>query len=70
MLINIFNPQKVIIGGDISRVAGYILDSIRNQALKQSLVQMHNGIEFTISSLGRNAGSLGVARLAAQQILK
>ena len=69
MLINIFNPEKVIIGGDMARVAEYIIDAIRTTAIKQSFVQLNHDVQFDISRLGARAGSLGVARLLARALL-
>ncbi len=70
ILINIFNPQKIIIGGDISNMADYILESIRSSAMKHSLVQLNENVEFVISKLGDNAGALGASLLIAKEVLK
>jgi glucokinase-like ROK family protein len=70
ILINIFNPNKIIIGGDISNVADYILESIRSSAMKHSLVQLNENVEFVISKLGDNAGALGASLLIAKEVLK
>ena len=68
-LINIFNPQKIIISGSISKVADYILDSVRSSAMKHSLVKLNKNIEFEISKLGYRSAALGVARLVANEII-
>lgn len=68
-LINIFNPQKIIISGSISKVADYILDSVRSSAMKHSLVKLNRNIEFEISKLGYRSAALGVARLVANEII-
>ena len=67
ILINIFNPEKIIIGGTLSDVAGYLLNFVKNNAMKHSLVQLNNNINFEISKFTNNAGSLGIARLTAME---
>lgn len=67
ILINIFNPEKIIIGGNISNLADYILDSIRSSAMKHSLVTLNRDVEFQVTKLGNKAAALGVARLAATE---
>lgn len=70
MLINIFNPEKVIIGGDISRIADYLLDSIRSHAMKHSLVQLNREVQFEISTLSENAAAMGMGRRILSQLIE
>ncbi|MBK7979287.1 MAG: ROK family protein [Ignavibacteriae bacterium] len=65
MLINIFNPEKIIIGGTFTQVASYILDIAKSNAMKHSLTQLNKNVQFQISSLSNSSGALGVARLTA-----
>jgi predicted NBD/HSP70 family sugar kinase len=65
MLINIFNPEKIIIGGTFTQVASYILDVAKSNAMKHSLTQLNKTVIFEISNLRNNASALGVARLTA-----
>lgn len=65
MLINIFNPERIIIGGTFTQVASYILDVAKSNAMKHSLTQFNQNINFQISNLRNSAGALGVARLTA-----
>ncbi|MEN8192325.1 MAG: ROK family protein [Bacteroidota bacterium] len=67
MLINIFNPEKIIIGGTFTKVASYILDVAKNNAMKHSLTQLNNNVIFETSNLANNASALGVARLTANE---
>ena len=69
-LINLFNPEKVILGGRVSQAGQFILDPVRTTAMKLSLVQLGNGVEFTTSTLGVKAGALGVAMLATRDIFE
>jgi len=67
MLINIFNPEKIIIGGTFTQVASYILDVTKSNAMKHSLTQLNKSVSFGISNLANNASALGVARLTAME---
>jgi glucokinase-like ROK family protein len=69
-LINLFNPEIIILGGRVSGAAQFILDPIRAAATRQSLVQLSRGVSFVVSSLGTKAGALGVAMMAAHDIFE
>ncbi len=69
-LINLFNPELIILGGRVSSAQHFILDPVRSTALKQSLTQLNRNVEFTVSSLGTKSGALGVAMLAARDLFE
>lgn len=69
-LINLFNPELIILGGRVSSAKHFILDPVRGTALKQSLTQLNRNVEFTISDLGTKSGALGVAMLAARDLFE
>jgi len=60
-LINIFSPQKVIIGGGITEAGGDYIGPIRQQALRVAMKETaaHTLIEAAL--LGNKAGFLGAA---------
>ncbi len=68
MLINLFNPALIILGGGVSNAAPYLIDSIRSHAMKHSLVQLNNNVRFVTSNLGNKAGALGVAIYLAMDL--
>jgi glucokinase len=62
-LINIFAPQKLIIGGGISEAGDFYVNKIREMAL---LLAMKETSEYTViesAGLGNKAGFLGAAAL-------
>jgi glucokinase-like ROK family protein len=69
-LINIFNPELIILGGGVARAQHFILDPVRSTALKQSLVLLNQNVRFTVSELGAKSGALGVARMAARDLFE
>lgn len=68
-LINIFNPELVIIGGNMARAGDYIMLPIKSAASKYSLSLVYNDTKFRLSQLGENTGALGVAMLIRNKII-
>jgi len=68
ILINLLNPSLVILGGGISTAAPHLLESIRANAMKHSLVQLNRNVKFATSRLGNKAGALGVAVYLAEDL--
>ena len=69
-LINLFNPQIVVLGGRVAGAGDYILNPVRTNAVKHSLGQLARNVAFTISTLGTKAGALGVGMLAARDLFE
>ncbi len=68
VLINLLNPALVILGGGIPTAAPHLLESVRINAMKHSLVQLNRNVKFAISGLGNKAGALGVAVYLAEDL--
>lgn len=69
-LINIFNPEMIILGGRLATAKSFITNSIKSEALKRSLIPLHDNLEIVISNLGPKAGALGVASLALRDFIE
>ena len=69
-LINLFNPEVVVVGGRVAGAGQAILNPIRTGALQQSHVKLGRDVKFVISRLGAKAGALGVAMLAARDLFE
>ena len=67
-LINLFNPGVIILGGGVSSAAPYLVDSIKSNAMKHSLVNLNKNVKFVTSTLGNKAGALGVAIYLAMDL--
>jgi glucokinase-like ROK family protein len=70
ILINLFNPSLIILGGGVSSAAPYLNDSIKSNAMKHSLVQLNKNVIFVTSKLGNKAGALGVAMYLARDLFE
>ncbi len=68
VLINLLNPAMVIFGGGIFTAAPYLLETVRVNALKHSLVPLGRNVKFVTSSLGNKAGALGAAAYLAEDL--
>jgi predicted NBD/HSP70 family sugar kinase len=68
-LINIFNPETVIIGGNISHAGDYIMLPLKASTNKYSLNLVYKDTRFRLSRMGQNAGALGAAMLMRGKII-
>lgn len=69
-LINVLNPEMIILGGQVSASKEYLVNSISSAAIKHSLTHLNRELKFVVSNLGTKAGALGVARLASNDIFE
>ena len=67
-LLNIFNPEVVIIGGGISPAFDLFEEAIKKEAAKLSFPSMLKQMRLVKAHLGNEAGKLGAARLVFENI--
>ena len=58
-IINIFNPEKVILGGSLSSVGDYILQPVITAVRRYSLNLVNKDTKIVISQLGDQSGLIG-----------
>ncbi len=63
-LVNIFNPEMVVIGGGVSLAGNFLLEPVKEIALSNIMPPLREGLEIVLSRSGNNAGMLGAAGLA------
>ena len=68
-LINIFNPELVVIGGTVSKVKEYLLLPIRSAIQKHSLNMVNKDTTIKLSKLGEKAGPVGACMLSRSKFL-
>ncbi len=68
-LINIFNPELVIIGGHLSTAGELLTMPLKSSANKYSLSLVYNDTKFRLASTGEEAGALGAAMLIRNKII-
>ena len=67
-LINIFNPEIVIIGGAFAHAGDYFLSPIQHAIRKYSLKLMSRDVVITLSSLLDDAGVIGACMIARNRV--
>ncbi len=68
-LINIFNPEKIILGGPLSLAGEYLLPSIQKTVLKHSLPEIGQQSEVFLSRFGPEASLIGAVAIVVDDIL-
>lgn len=68
-LINIFNPDIVIIGGRLSAAERYLMPPLKTAVNKLSLNLVNNDTVIKASKLGKTAGAIGASLLAKSRML-
>ncbi len=68
-LINIFNPEKVILGGPLSIIGDYLLPAILLTVKKHTLSEINRQVEILISEFGPDASVIGAVALVVNDIL-
>lgn len=68
-LINIFNPELVIIGGNMSYAGDYLMLPLKSATNKYSLNLVYKDTKFRLSQMGTDAGAQGAAMLIRNQII-
>ncbi|MCG8478064.1 MAG: ROK family transcriptional regulator [Spirochaetales bacterium] len=67
-LINIFNPDKVIIGGVLRAIAPYFIDRLTASANREAMVGSHERVGVEVSPLD-NACTRGAVAMVAQAVI-
>ena len=68
-LINIFNPELVVIGGTVSKGGDYLLLPLRSSIKRYSLNMVSSDSKLKLSKLGDKAGIIGASMLARSKTI-
>jgi N-acetylglucosamine repressor len=68
-LVNIFNPEKIILGGPLSDVGGYLLPAIKESVKKHAMPEIAHQAEILLSAFGTDASVIGAIALVVNDIL-
>lgn len=68
-LINLFNPQLVILGGSLSEAGAFIRLPVKSAIYKYSLSLVNTDTELKMSALGERAGIIGACLLVRNRLL-
>jgi glucokinase len=59
ILVNMFNPSMIVIGGGVAQVGDLLLDPIRQVVRDRSLRSASQAVRITAAVLGRRSSSMG-----------
>ena len=68
-LINTFNPETVIVGGNMAAAGDYIMLPLKSATNKYSLNLVYKDTKFRVSKMTENANAWGVAMLIRNKII-
>ena len=63
-IINIFNPERIVIGGGLSNMGEMLLKPAIVEAGRRAFKQSFEAVKFVIAELGGNSGVIGAAAYA------
>ena len=69
-LINIFNPERIVIGGGLSNIGDVLLTPAFKVAGERAFKEAYRAVCFAFAGLGRDSGVLGAAAFALHEINK
>ncbi len=69
-LINIFNPEKIILGGPLSIAGEYLLPAIKETVSRHSFPEVGQQAEVFLSSFGPDASLIGAIAIVVDDVLK
>ena len=68
-LINIFNPEKIILGGPLSVAGEYLLPAIKETVARHSLPEIDQQAEVLLSTFGPDASLIGAIAIVVDDVL-
>lgn len=68
-LINLFNPELLVIGGNVAQTKEYLLLPLKSAIQKHSLNIINSDTSIKLSKLGAKAGTIGSCMLSRSKLL-
>ena len=69
-LINIFNPELIVIGGGLSNIGDMLFEPAFKVVGERAYKEAFQAVRFASAELGRNSGVLGAAAFAFREMKK
>ena len=70
VLIHLFNPELIIIGGELTKADNYIIDPIQQNLNKYTIAKIRRDAQIMTSGLGENAGLMGTVALVMNKVFQ
>lgn len=68
-LINLFNPERIVIGGGLASMGEVLLGKAKKEAEERAYMEAFEAVDFVPAGLGRDSGVLGAAAFALEQMM-
>jgi glucokinase-like ROK family protein len=69
-LINLFNPELIVLGGPIGNAGRILLEPLRAEVAKRAMAYPASNVEISIGVVGQNAGAVGAAVLTLERAME
>lgn len=69
-IANTLNPEKIVLGGGVSKAGDILLDPVRENFKKYAFSRVKESTQIAVATLGNDAGVIGAARLIRDHISK
>jgi glucokinase len=69
-MVNAFEPERLVIGGGLSRAADLFFDTAREEAGARALPKLFERVEIGLAQGGADAGVIGAGLLGAQELAR
>ncbi|MBI2829719.1 MAG: ROK family protein [Chloroflexi bacterium] len=69
-LINIFNPELIVIGGGLSNLGDLLLKPASEEAGRRAFRQSYQAVRIVRAELGSDSGVIGAASFALEEVIK
>lgn len=68
-MINLFNPDVIVIGGTLARAQKYLMGPIKSNVNKLALGIVSNDTSIVVTRIGEKAGAIGASLVARDRML-
>lgn len=68
-LANGLNPEKIVIGGGVSKVGDTLLTPLKEKFTRFAFPRVAQGVELVVATLGNDAGVIGSAWLVKKMLI-
>ena len=67
-MVNLFNPDQVILGGGITRSGAYFMEQFLPKIVPRLVPEQNGHVQFALSESNEDSGLRGAATLVIQQL--
>ncbi len=69
VLVNLFNPEKIVLGGPVSIAGEFLMPSIRESVAEHAMQEILAQTEINLSAFGPDASLVGAAAVVVDDVL-